>query len=185
MDTFGKTRNAIAAGLAIALISFSSGKAFAQVASILGGPLESWSSCSGALCIDAPPQGPAGLDGSGGWGWNSSTNRPVTSLRLGKNAALTVTALQPDPCSTGTITLTYSSYDFTYVSNGDSSASCSNPFDRGGVVSCSYTDFSHTDKSDSFTFIPQHLNQNALVTATVDACGQQASETFPVSITLF
>ena len=185
MDTFAKTRIAIAAALAIALLGFSSGQAFAQIASILGGPLESWSSCSGALCIDAPPQGPAGLDGAGGWGWNNSTNRPVTSLRLGKKAALTVTALQTDPCGTGTITLTYSSYDFTYVGNGDSSATCSNPFDRGGVVSCSYTDFNHNDKSDSFTFTPQHQNQNAFVTATVDACGQQASETFPVSISLF
>ena len=73
----------------------------------------------------------------------------------------------------------------TYVSNGDTSATCSNPFDRGGVVSCSYTDFAHNDKSEGFIFIPQHLNQNALVTATVNACGQQASETFPVSISLF
>jgi hypothetical protein len=27
---------------------------------------ESWSSCTESLCIDAPPQGPNGLDGSGG-----------------------------------------------------------------------------------------------------------------------
>jgi hypothetical protein len=61
---------------------------------------ESWSSCSGSLCIDAPPQGPNGLDGSGGWGWDSVANAPVTSLTVGKNAKLTVTALQPSPCST-------------------------------------------------------------------------------------
>jgi len=185
LKTYAKLRNIVATGLVIAVLGFSSGRASAQVLSILGGPLESWSSCSGSLCIDAPPQGPNGLDGSGGWGWNNSTNRPVTSLRLGKNAVLTVTALQPTPCSTGTITLTYSSYDFTYVSNGDGDATCTNPFDRGGVMTCWYPDFDHTDKSDGFTFTPQHLNQNAFITATVNACGQQASETFPVSITLF
>lgn len=188
MDTYAKVRNVVAACLAIAFLAMSAGKASAQ----LLGPIESWSSCSGTLCIDAPPQGPNVLDGSGGWGWNSRLNRPVTSLGLGKKATLTVTALQPltpdyNLCDTGTITLTYSSYDFTYVSNGDTSATCttSGLFDRGGVVSCTYTDFAHTDKSDGFVFIPQHLNQNAFVTATVNACHHQASETFPVSITLF
>jgi hypothetical protein len=184
MDTCVKVRNVVAVVLAIAVLGMSSGKAFAQLLS-LGGPLESWSSCSGTLCIDAPPQGPNGLDGSGGWGWNNSTNRPVTSLKLGKQATLTATALQVYPCGTGTITLTYSSYDFTYISNGDTLATCTNPFQRGGVITCSYTDFSNTDKSDGFIFVPQHLNQNAFVTATIDACGQKASETFPVSITLF
>lgn len=144
---------------------------------------ESWSSCSGTLCIDAPPEGPQGLDGSGGWGWDSSTNAPVTSLSVGTEAALTVTALQVHPCPTGTITLTYSSQDFTYDTNGDKSAICSaHAFPRGGVETCSYNDFDHTAKSDSFDFIPQHPTGRALVTATVDACGQQASETFPVAI---
>jgi hypothetical protein len=186
MNSYAMVRNALAAGLAIALLGMTSGKASAQ----LFGPLESWSSCSEGLCIDAPPQGPNGLDGSGGWGWNSRANRPVTSLPVNKKAVLTVTALQPLAaeylCDKGTITLTYSSYDFTYVSNGDTSANCSTTtFDRGGVVTCYYTDFAHTDKSDGFTFIPQHLNQNAFITATVDACYHQASETFPVSISLF
>ena len=71
---------------------------------------ESWSSCTESLCIDAPPEGPQGLDGSGGWGWDSVANAPVTSLTVGKNATLTVTALQVSPISTGTITVTYSSY---------------------------------------------------------------------------
>jgi hypothetical protein len=144
---------------------------------------ESWSSCSGSLCIDAPPQGPNGLDGSGGWGWDNTANAPVTSLTVGTQAALTVSVLQPSPCSTGTITITYSSYDFTYDGNGDASAVCTNPFPRGGVISCSYTDFSHTVKSDHFNFTPQNPTNTALVTATVDACGQQVSETFPVAIT--
>lgn len=142
---------------------------------------ESWSSCTSTLCIDAPPQGPKGLDGSGGWGFG--TTAPITSLTVGVNANLTVTAMQASPCATGTITLTYSSQDFTYVTNGDGSASCNtSPFDRGGVVTCSYTDFAHTDKSDSFTFTPNNPTNTALITATVDACGQQASETFPVAI---
>ena len=61
---------------------------------------ESFSSCSSTLCIDAPP-GPKGEDGSGGWGWNSVTNAPVTTLTKGTNATLTVTALQVNPCADG------------------------------------------------------------------------------------
>ena len=148
---------------------------------------EAWSSCSSTLCIDAPPEGPNGLDGSGGWGWNNAANAPVTTLTKGTNASLTVTAMQvsPSPCADATITLTYSSQDFTYVSNGDTSATCANPFDRGGVVTCSYTDFAHTDKGDSFTFTPNNPTKTALITATVDtSCNgpEQASETFPVAI---
>lgn len=103
---------------------------------------ESFSSCSSTLCIDAPPQGPNGLDGSGGWGWNNTANAPVTTLTVGKSATFTVTALQTTPCADGTITLTYSSQDFTYVSNGDTSAVCVNPINpdslpllASGVVS--------------------------------------------------
>ena len=69
------------------------------------------------------------------------------------------------------------------MSNGDTSAVCTNPFGRGGVISCTYTDFAHNDKSDSFIFTPQHPTDTALVTATVNVGGQQASETFPVAIT--
>jgi|SRR5579862_9426176 len=66
---------------------------------------EAWSSCSSTLCIDAPPN-----DGSGGWGWDSVANAPVTKLTVGTLASLTVTVLQPSPaCTAGTITLTYSS----------------------------------------------------------------------------
>jgi hypothetical protein len=56
---------------------------------------ESWSSCTALLCIDAPPQGPKGLDGSGGWGWDNKASAPVTSLTVGKVATFTVTLLQP------------------------------------------------------------------------------------------
>ncbi|HEX3370998.1 MAG TPA: hypothetical protein VHS08_00685, partial [Candidatus Acidoferrales bacterium] len=87
---------------------------------------QSWSSCTGMLCIDAPPQGPQGLDGSGGWGWNPLANAPVTTLSVGKPATFTVTVLQPSTvpfCGLAdlTITLTYSSANFAL--NGTDSRS--------------------------------------------------------------
>ena len=135
----------------------------AIVASAARAQNESWSSCNESLCIDAPRP-----DGTGGWSGQKSP-----SLTVGTEAALTVTALQVSPCSTATITLTYSTDDFTYDGNGDTSAICSTTtFDRGGVVTCSYTDFGHTDKSDSFTFTPNNPTATALVTGTVHTtCG--------------
>ena len=179
----------------IMAIAFVLGAGFARsafagplLAALLPSPtIESWSSCNQSLCIDAPPQGPNGLDGSGGWGWNSSTNSPVTTLIVGKPATFTVTVLQPDPppCTDGgSITLTYSSYDFSLNPTSGAGEIASNPFDRGGVATFSYTagDLCHTDKSDSFTFTPQNPNNNAFVTATVTVGSQQVSETFPVAI---
>ena len=185
-------RRAVVAGAVLA-VGFAT-TAFAKPPTVIHPPTnESWSSCSSTLCIDAPPEGPQGLDGSGGWGWDNSANAPVTTLTVGTAASLTVTALQVNPCADGTITLTYSSQDFTLSSppNGDTSAVCSsNPFGpnngRGGFISCTYSDFAHTDKSDSFTFTPNNPTNTALITATVNtSCDgpQQASETFPVAIT--
>lgn len=157
--------------------------------------IESWSSCTAFLCIDAPPQGPQGLDGSGGWGWNSSTNAPVTSLTVGTPATFTVTMLQPSntplcnlggSATTGSITLTYSSQDFILSPVSSRGASGSNPFDRGGVMTFPYTGdfFCHGDQSDSFTFTPQNPTNTALVTATINVNNAlQVSETFPVAIT--
>jgi len=142
--------------------------------SLSAGANESWESCDESICIDTPNP-----DGTGGWGDN------VTSLTVGVNATLTVTATQLSPCADGTITLTWRQQDFTYVSNGDTSATCSNPFSFTGpasIWSCSYTDLSHTSKSDSFIFTPLNPTPNALITATVSACGEEASETFPVAI---
>jgi len=151
--------------------------------------IESWSSCTGMLCIDAPPQGPKGLDGSGGWGWNSVANAPVKSLTVGKPAAFTVTVLQPGTlpfCGAAnlTITLTYSSQDFTLSTTDSRANTGTNPFDRGGVTTFTYyADFlCHTDQSVAFTFTPLNPTSTALVTATVSVGGQQASETFPVQI---
>lgn len=148
---------------------------------------ESWSSCTESLCIDAPPQGPLGLDGSGGWGWDSSANAPVTLLTVGQAATFTVTVLQPNPASTpGSITLTYSSQDFTLsdTSSRGATATTPAPFDRGGVKTFAYDGsfFGHNDQSDSFTFTPQNPTATALVAATINVGGQEASETFPVAI---
>src|SRR5580692_5745988 len=99
---------------------------------------QSFSSCNSTLCIDAPPQGPQGLDGSGGWGWDASKNEPVQALTMGTPANFTVTVLQPSDvpfCGSGTltITLTYSSRDFSLNTTDSTGNAGSNPFDRGGV----------------------------------------------------
>ena len=157
---------------------------------------ESWSSCTESLCIDAPPQGPKGLDGSGGWGWNSVANAPVTSLTVNTPATFTVTVLQPSSgpfcdiggSTTGTITLTYSSQDFSLSSTDSGGNAGADPFPRGGVETFSYTGnfWCHpapSSQSIAFTFTPMNPTNTALVTATVNVGGQQASETFPVAIT--
>lgn len=100
--------------------------------------LESWSSCTGTLCIDAPPEGPTGLDGSGGWGWDNVTNSPVSTLTVGTSASFVVTVLQPSTTpacgsSSGTITLSYSSQDFSLSSTDSRTSTSTTPFDRGGV----------------------------------------------------
>jgi hypothetical protein len=182
-----KRNFAIVVALGAFWLAMSSRPAGAQSAT--ASTNESWSSCNQSLCIDAPPEGPQGLDGSGGWGWNSKTNAPVTSLTVGKPATFTVTVMQPssvpfcgqDPL---TITLTYSSQDFSLNTTDSRGNTGTNPFDRGGVETFSYTgDFlCHADQSVAFTFTPQNPTLTALVTATVNVGGQQASETFPVQI---
>lgn len=142
---------------------------------------ESQQSCTPDLCIDAAP-GPDGSAGSGGWGWNSTTKKPVTDLTAGSTNGLTVTVLQPNnEVSNGTITLTYDPYDFSYVSNGDTGATCKQA--SYPAVSCTYTDLAHSSKSDSFQFKALHDDPYAVVTATADAAGQQATASFPVAIT--
>jgi hypothetical protein len=192
-----------AAVVAVSLLAAGLGTAAFAASGIPGlAPLESWSSCTDMLCIDAPPQGPKGLDGSGGWGWDSKANAPVAFLIVGKTATFTVTMLQNANTTplcgvgpgTGSIVLTYSSQDFVLsaTSSGGSVAYGQDPgmnppvFDRGGVAIFPYSGdfFCHGDQSDSFTFTPQNATNTALVTATiiVDGSGQQASGTFPVAI---
>lgn len=150
---------------------------------------ESWSSCTSMLCIDAPPEGPKGLDGSGGWGWDSVANAPVSALTVGKAASFTVTVMQPGTlpfCNAAnlTITLTYSSQDFALSATDSRGTGGVNLFDRGGVATFTYYgDFlCHTDQSVAYSFTPLNPTDTARVTATVSVAGQQASATFPVQI---
>lgn len=146
--------------------------------------LEGWSSCTPTLCIDASPQGPNGLDGSGGWGWNDATNAPVSTLKVGQPANFTVTVMEPNPDSSpASITLTYSSQDLALDPNATDETVGTTPFDRGGVMTFDYAGgFHNTDKSVGFTFTPQNATAQALVTATVQVDGQTASATYPVAI---
>ncbi len=145
--------------------------------------LESWSNCTPTLCLDAAPQGPSGLDGSGGWGWDDATNAPVSTLTTGQPANFTVTVMSSADSSPASVTLTYSSQDFSLDSTASDGTAGSDPFDRGGVMTYDYAGgFHNTDKSIGFTFTPQNSTAEALVTATVQVDGQTASETFPVAI---
>lgn len=151
---------------------------------------EAFSICTSTLCIDSPLDGPNGDDGSGGWGWDTVTNAPVTSLKVDQSYPFTVTVLQPNTpwCGTSatmTITLQYSSRDFHQKVTVDSRGNRpTNPFDRGGIAIYSDTgDFlCRTDQSVAYTFFTQHATNTALITATVAVDGVQASETFPVAI---
>lgn len=141
---------------------------------------ESQQSCTPDLCIGAAP-GPDGSAGSGGWGWDSTTKKPGTDLTVGSTNSLTVTVLQPNSeAGRGTITLTYDPYDFSYQGNGDTSATCTQA--SYPAVSCTYTDLAHSSKSDAFQFKALHDDPYAVVTATADAGGEQATASFPVAI---
>ena len=148
------------------------------------------------ICIDAPPSVPLGDDGSAGWGWNNSINAPVTSLTVGKAYTFTVTMLQPDSLpfcpgdtgGTGSITLTYSSQDFSLSPASGASVIFTQPFSQGNsIATFSYSGnfFCHTAQSDSYTFTPLNPTNTALVTATIKVDGfpdGQTSGTFPVAI---
>jgi hypothetical protein len=93
--------------------------------------------------------------------------------------------MQPNPAEvSGTITLTWSSADFTLNDTSNNGVAGTNPFDRGGVETFSYDSvfFGHNDQSDSFNFTAVGADPSALVTATVSENGQEASETFPIAI---
>jgi hypothetical protein len=133
------------------------------------------------LVIDGAP-GDSGNGGSGGWGWNSAAKAPVTSVRVGTTASLTVTALQSAPEANASITLSWDPDDFKYVGNGDSTATCAAPDSTAGVETCTYTDFAHSAKGDNFQFEAERANPDAVVTATVNVGAKQASATFPVQL---
>lgn len=133
------------------------------------------------LAIDGAP-GDSGNGGSGGWGWNSAANKPVTVVRVGTTAGLTVTALQANPVADASITVSWDPDDFSYVSNGDASATCAGDADAAGVETCTYADFAHSAKGDTFQFTALRPNSAAVVTATVEANGKTATATFPVQL---
>jgi hypothetical protein len=138
--------------------------------------------CTPDLCIDAAP-GPQGAAGGGGWGWDNNANAPVTQLAVGSDNPLTVTVLQPgNESADGSITLTWDPYDFALVGNADGGANCTTTSDYTSI-SCSYTDLAHSTKSDAFTFTALNDDPDAVVAATVDVAGEQATAQFPVSIT--
>lgn len=137
--------------------------------------------CTSHLCLDAAP-GPDGSAGSSGWGWDSGANAPVTKLAVGSTNPLTVTVLQPsNAMADGEITLTWNPYDFSYVSNSDTGATCVQQSDYPSV-SCSYTDLAHSAKGDAFTFKANHADPDAVIGVTTDVGGDQATQTVPVSI---
>jgi hypothetical protein len=156
--------------------------------------LESWKSCNSLVCIDDPPHGPAGLDGSGGWGWNSKTNSPVLTLTAGKTYTngFTVTLLQPNSIPVcgydTTITLTFSSEDFRLNVTDSGGNIGSNPFTQSGnqwVFTYPYatTGFScHTAQSISYTFTALNPTDTAIITATINVGGQTTTESFPIQI---
>jgi hypothetical protein len=145
---------------------------------------EAWRQCTPAVCIDDIPD-----SGTGGW-YNAAGTQQITSVNVGDDASLNVTALTPDGVSdlpdNATWTLTFNSDDLkltdTSQPNGDSSAVCQ-VSTATPLVTCAYTDFGHTIKSDSYFFTAVGANPFALVTATVllDG-GETASATFPLQI---
>ncbi len=135
--------------------------------------------CTPTLCIDADPAS----GGSGGWGFNSKLNRPVTQLDKGHSYPFTVTVVQDGAeNSNGSITLTWNPTDFQGPSAGsDSSATCATA-STGNALSCSYTDLAHQYKSDTFTFKARSINPHALVGVSAEVNGEEASALFPVAI---
>jgi len=182
-------------GVTILGLSFATAAFAGSAVSLPGVDNEAWSSCTESLCIDAPPP-----DGSGGWGFNSAINAPVTTLPVGTPATFTVTLMQPNTgplpfCGdNGSITLTYNSTNDFSLNLTDSRGNTGiNPFDRGGVATFLYSGdfFCHSDQSVAYTFTPLNPTINALVTATITVGsqatppfvgGQEVSETFPVTI---
>jgi hypothetical protein len=136
--------------------------------------------CTPTLCIDADPAS----GGSGGWGFDTTTNRPVTKLKKGNSYPFTVTVVQDGTqYADGSITLTWNPNDFQGpTTGGDSSAQCA-PASTSNALSCTYTDLSHQYKSDSFTFKALAINPHAQVGVTVQVNGEEASALFPVAIT--
>jgi hypothetical protein len=133
------------------------------------------------LAIDMAP-GPNGSAGSGGWGWDSTTHKPVTDLTVGTAATLTVTVIQPGTeTADGSITLTYDPFDFT-LTTSPTEDTCALIADTQQET-CSFTDLAHSSVSKAFVFTPAHPDPDATIGATATVNGEEATAQFPVQIT--
>ncbi len=131
--------------------------------------------------LDMAP-GPDGNSGASGWGWDSTTNKPVTDLTAGSTNSFTVTVLQSGTeQADGSITLSWNPYDFTYEGNSDTSATCVS-VPNTSAETCTYTDLAHTAKSDAFQFKANNADPDAVIGVTATVNGEQATGQFPVEI---
>jgi hypothetical protein len=132
------------------------------------------------LAIDMAP-GPDGSAGSGGWGWDSSANKPVTDLAVGKSATFTVTIVQPNTeTADGSITLTYDPYDFKLVTL-PADGTCTT-ITMTSQETCSFTDLAHSATSKPFVLQALHANPDAVIGVSAVVAGEEATAFFPVQI---
>ena len=123
---------------------------------------QSTESCTPDLCIDAGP-GPDNSGGSGGWGWDKATTKPVTDLKVGTYNPLTVRLMQPHQLvPTGSITVTWSPYDFVEVGN-TGGTNCEYPATYEASCTFNFTWFIQTE---TFSFDALHNDPDAVVTVT-------------------
>lgn len=133
-----------------------------------------------ALAIDMAP-GPDGTAGSGGWGWDATASKPVTSLTAGTESSLTVTLVQPGTeTADGSVTLTYDPYDFK-LTTLPADGTCA-VIAQTAQEACSFTDLAHSAKSVAFGFTPQHADPDAVVGVAAVVAGQEAAASFPVQL---
>ena len=78
-----------------------------------------------------------------------SPNYAPNPVDPGGNTVLTLTVRQSAPKPRARVTIDTGTTDLLFVSNGDHSAVCT---PSGTAETCTYTDFAHGYKSDSFTF---------------------------------
>jgi len=98
---------------------------------------------------------------------------PNTGLNPGDNTTLTVTFEQDgNEVSNATVTLSWNG-DLTFVSNGDGSAVC---VTGSHSVTCTYTDFAHQYKSDSYSFTVGNNAPGAVVTTDISVATQGSTE---------
>lgn len=112
-----------------------------------------------------------------------SPNFSPNPVDPGASTVLSLTVSQDNPAPDATVTINTHTSDLSFVSNGDSSASCST---TGNKTTCTYTDFAHGYKSDNYTFAVspdatpgEFINSNV----SVSVGGGSASTTSSVQVT--